>query len=306
MFKLAEPRNPFRLAILFDPKEKQPPSDLKTLEYFKEYARTFDFEVIIIGPKDFHRLKEFDGLFLRTAGDRGTVPYQFACYALQEGLPVIDDPQSIVCCTDKILMQGLMASRSVPLPKSEIVSSYTNLQVLARRLGLPLVLKLPDSCFSRGVFKVESYGALKELTKALFQRSGLLLAQEFIQTDFDWRIGILDNEPIYACQYDMVNGHWQIIWHSGEGEPVEGDGRTIAIADTPPGVIDVALLAARGVGVGLYGVDLKQVGDSFIAIEVNDNPNLTHGDEDLKDDIWLKIIQWYQRRASPKHVSKAA
>lgn len=304
-FKLAEPRNPFRLAILFDPKEKQPPSDLKTLEHFKKVAAAYDFEVTIINPKDFNRLKEFDGLFLRTAGDRGTVPYQFACYALQEGLPVIDDPQSIVCCTDKILMQGLMASQGVPLPKSEIVSSYTNLQALAKRLGLPLVLKLPDSCFSRGVFKVESYGALKELTKALFQRSGLLLAQEFIQTDFDWRIGILDNEPIYACQYDMVNGHWQIIQHT-DGEPIEGDGRTVAIADTPPCVIDVALLAARGVGVGLYGVDIKQRGDSVVAIEVNDNPNLDHGFEDAKNDVWLKIINWYLKRSKPKFNKQAA
>ena len=38
--------------------------------------------------------------------------------------------------------------------------------------------------------------------------------------------------------------------------------------------------AARCIGDGLYGVDLKETKDGVFVIEVNDNPNLDHGWED--------------------------
>ena len=46
-------------------------------------------------------------------------------------------------------------------------------------------------------------------------------------------------------------------------------------------------------GDGLYGVDLKMVGDKAYVIEVNDNPNIDEGIEDgfLKEELYLKIMQ---------------
>jgi hypothetical protein len=28
-------------------------------------------------------------------------------------------------------------------------------------------------------------------------------------TDFDWRIGVLDRQPIFASKYFMSQGHWR-------------------------------------------------------------------------------------------------
>ena len=41
--------------------------------------------------------------------------------------------------------------------------------------------------------------------------SDLVIAQEFVPTSFDWRIGVLDGEPIFACQYRMARAHWQVV-----------------------------------------------------------------------------------------------
>ena len=112
-----------------------------------------------------------------------------------------------------------------------------------KRLGWPMVVKIPDGSFSRGVHKVENFEALKKLTDKLFEDTDLLLAQKFMPTDFDWRVGVLDGEPLFVCQYQMAKGHWQIIKHGPNGA-VEGRFKTLALTEAPPRVIEVALRAA--------------------------------------------------------------
>jgi glutathione synthase/RimK-type ligase-like ATP-grasp enzyme len=66
----------------------------------------------------------------------------------------------------------------------------------------------------------------------------------------------------------------------------------------PPIVIQTALKAARLIGDGLYGVDLKQIGDKAVVIEVNDNPNIDHGVEDraLGTELYRRIARSFRRR----------
>ena len=63
-------------------------------------------------------------------------------------------------------------------------------------------------------------------------------------------------------------------------------------------VVKTALKAANLIGDGLYGVDLKMIGDKVYVIEVNDNPNVEHGVEDLvlKDAIYDRIMLSFLRR----------
>ena len=166
-----------------------------------------------------------------------------------------------------------------------------------KRLGWPMVVKIPDGSFSRGVHKVENFEALEKLTDKLFEDTDLLLAQKFMPTDFDWRVGVLDGEPLFVCQYQMAKGHWQIIKHGPNGAE-EGRFKTLALAEAPPRVIEVALRAARAIGSGFYGVDVKEAGETIAVIEVNDNPNLDHGVEDQvgKDEVWSRILQWFIKR----------
>lgn len=59
-----------------------------------------------------------------------------------------------------------------------------------------------------------------------------------------------------------------------------------------------ALRAAALIGDGLYGVDLKQTADSVLVIEVNDNPNIDAGVEDLVlgDRLYSIIMEEFIRR----------
>ena len=88
---------------------------------------------------------------------------------------------------------------------------------------------------------------------------------------------MLNRKPIFACQYFMSKGHWQIYDHSPDAEEVSGDFRTMPVHEAPRKVVELAVKTANLIGDGLYGVDLKQAGDKVVVIEVNDNPNIDCG-----------------------------
>ncbi|MDH5490279.1 MAG: RimK family alpha-L-glutamate ligase, partial [Rhodospirillaceae bacterium] len=136
----------------------------------------------------------------------------------------------------------------------------------------------------------------------LLQRSRLILAQEYIYTEFDWRVGILRGEPLYVCQYRMSRNHWQIVNHNADGTFREGGFKTLAVEDAPKEVVEIATRAARLIGDGLYGVDLKQTENGIFVIEVNDNPSLEKGVEDkvIKDDLYTSIIGEFIKRINER------
>jgi glutathione synthase/RimK-type ligase-like ATP-grasp enzyme len=162
-------------------------------------------------------------------------------------------------------------------------------------LGLPLVVKIPDGSFSRGIHRVATPEEFKRITEELFEETDLLLAQKFLPTEFDWRVGVLAGEPLFVCQYRMARGHWQIVKHRPDGSSREGGFKTFGLDQAPPEVIDMAVRAAKPIGDGFYGVDLKQTDYGVVVMEVNDNPNLEHGIEDTvgKDEVWMRLLKWF-------------
>ncbi|MGH8018519.1 MAG: ATP-grasp domain-containing protein, partial [Opitutaceae bacterium] len=162
----------------------------------------------------------------------------------------------------------------------------------------PLVLKIPDSAFSLGVFKVANEDEFRAKAADLLDDSDLVLAQEFLPTDFDWRVGVLDRKPIFVCRYFMSKDHWQIYNHARKAAESSGDFDSMPVEKAPPAVIETALHAASLIGDGLYGVDLKQKGDKCCVIEINDNPNIDAGveDESLGQKLYERIMQSFFER----------
>ena len=87
-------------------------------------------------------------------------------------------------------------------------------------------------------------GELEDIAAKLYRESDLILAQEFVYTLFDWRIGMLNRKPIYACQYFMIKEHWQIMKHDPSGKSDAGRFKTLPVAEVPAAVINAATAAA--------------------------------------------------------------
>ncbi len=290
----------YDIAMLVDPNEKMPPSDPKALRRFQRAANRIGINMEIIGPNDLARLGEFDGLFIRATTNIANFTYKFAKTAENLGLVVMDDPDSIVKCTNKVFLTELLAVNKVPMPKSAIMRAGATemLEEAASRIGFPMVLKVPDGAFSIGVVKVKDHQELEIQSAKVFEKSALVLAQEYLPTDFDWRIGVLNRQPIYACKYMMSRGHWQIYQHHDSGRVSSGGFETLDVKMVPKCVLDAATKAANLIGSGIYGVDVKEIDDRAYVIEVNDNPSLDHHIEDalLGDLLYDRIVTEFLRR----------
>ncbi len=303
-----EPR--YDLAILYDPAAKQAPSNKKALQKFIKAAESLGMNAELITKEDYSSLAEFDALFIRETTAVNHHTYRFARRAQAEGLVVIDDPESILKCTNKVYMAELLERHGITAPKTVIVHR-DNIDTIIPTLGLPCILKQPDSSFSQGVVKVEEERDLYVQVEALLDKSELILAQEFVSTPFDWRIGIIDQKPFFACKYYMARAHWQIVkrFSRPAGQDIfvrYGKIETLPIELVPKKVVRTALKAANLIGNGLYGVDVKEVNRKCYLIEVNENPNIDVGVEDgmLKDDLYLRIMEVFLRRLEAKKLPK--
>jgi glutathione synthase/RimK-type ligase-like ATP-grasp enzyme len=287
----------YDLAILHDPNEALPPSNPQALQKFIRLGKKIGLNVELIDKKQCSRLAEYDALFLRETTNINHYTYRFAKKAESEGIIVIDDPDSIVRCTNKVYLAELLRTRKIPTPRSIVLQRET-VNTIADSVGFPAVLKIPDGSFSRGVFKAENEAEALAIANDLLKESDLILAQEFLYTEFDWRIGILNHQPLFACQYFMSKSHWQIIKHDASGRAVEGGYRAVPVDEAPQTAIDLDCAASSLIGDGFYGVDIKQRGDAFYVIEVNDNPNIETGVEDaiLGDALYLIILNEFVRR----------
>lgn len=292
-------RYQYDMAILIDPEEKLPPSDKQALEKFEKAAELMGFYVEYITKKDFSKIPEFDALFIRTTTNVNDYTYDFARYAYAEGLVVIDDPWSILRCANKIYLYEALRNAKIKMPKTWVINRKNEYKKTVQKLEYPIILKLPDSAFSAGVYKVENEKECLEKLKEMYKRSELIIAQEYMPTDYDWRIGVLDGELLYACKYYMAKNHWQIVdWESEAGKFNEGDYEAINLLQVPRNILITALKATTAIGDGLYGVDIKVKGNDVYVIEVNDNPSIDNMVEDAVEgsSLYIKVMMSFYNR----------
>jgi glutathione synthase/RimK-type ligase-like ATP-grasp enzyme len=295
----------YDLAIFHNPDEPFPPSNRKALAKFVDLAKKMNINAELITEDDLLRLMEFDALFIRQTTALNHITYQVAQKAKQADMVVIDDPLSIIRCTNKVYLNELLAREGIPAPKSKLIFRAKPFvyDEVASCLGAPFILKIPDGSFSNGVKKVKNFDEYQQTLNDFFGRSAIVLAQEYLPTDFDWRIGVLNGEPLYACKYFMAKGHWQIYYHQSSGKSRSGMAEAVPMYKVPKVILKNAIKATSLIGKGLYGVDLKMIGDKGVIIEINDNPSLDYGIEDaiLGDELYYRIINEFVRKLENKH-----
>ncbi|WP_419788313.1 GNAT family N-acetyltransferase [Pseudodesulfovibrio sp.] len=296
----------YDLAILADCNEATPPSCPKALERFRSAAERAGFFVEFITKADHRRICEFDALFIRETTAMENHTYAMARHAYTEGLVVIDDPWSIMLCSNKVYLQERLAGAGVNQPRGWLLTHKACPTSFLKTLPVPLVLKLPESSFSLGVFLVHTHEELEAKLEEMFKQTELVIAQEFLVSDYDWRIGVLDNKPLYACKYYMARNHWQIYnWQErGSAEEFSGRSETLPVEEAPAHVVKAAVTASSLIGNGLYGVDIKEINGKAYVIEVNDNPSIDAGIEDeyLGDELYDRIMRSiYNRIETERH-----
>jgi glutathione synthase/RimK-type ligase-like ATP-grasp enzyme len=282
-----------RLGIFVDRKTLSNSEQLNALIHCRDVAEEMSHDADFLFPVDINKIPKMDALFIRARTDPMNVTYVAARMASMHGIPVIDDPHSIQICGDKINMYSHLMRKHVSLPKTVFLSkndlSVERVSQLFDTLGSPLIVKEPSTSFSLRVEKVTDIAGFFRVARRFIKMSDWIVVQQYIESKYDWRVGVLGGELLYACKYTIpsvtfkiqasVNGH--IVYCSVESVPADA---------VPPHVIKLGIDAANAIGNGLYGVDIKNNNGDAYVIEVNDNPSLESGEDALYPQVYQKIV----------------
>ena len=274
------------------------PREVGALQNFKFTAEKMGHRFSFVFRENLIEIPKYDAVFIRATTDPLYTAYIVSKTAWELGLKVVDDPKSIQICGNKIHLYELFKRHDIPhiptifLNKEEF--HHKKITEIFKTFGRPVVLKAPYTSFSRYVEKVACETSFRDVAKRFFRRSDILAVQKFMPTAFDWRVGVLDNEVLYVCKYMVPKGRWK---HGVKrrGKPSFVWGRTVSLKreNAPEKLKETALKACALVGNGLYGVDIKEFDGNFVVVEVNDNPSIYAGYEDLRNkDVYSKIIAY--------------
>jgi len=270
----------------------------KALQNFKQAAEKLGHEFNFMFRENVSEIPKYDAVFIRATTDPLFTAYVVSRTASELGLKVIDDPESIQICGNKIHQYALFKKHNIPHIPTIFINKeeFHHKQILEifREFGKPVVLKAPYTSFSRYVEKVACETSFRDVALRFFRKSDVLAVQKFMPTAFDWRVGVLDDKVLYVCKYMIPKGKWK---HGAKlrGKPTFIWGRTVSLKreNAPAELKNLALKACNVIGHGLYGVDIKEVNGNYVVVEVNDNPSIYAGYEDLRNkDLYGKIISY--------------
>jgi len=282
-----------RLGIFVDRKTLSNAEQLGALIHCRDVAEGMGHNVDFLFPVDINKIPKMDALFIRARTDPMNITYVAARMADFHGIPVIDDSDSIQICGDKINMYSHLIKKNVALPKTVFLSkndlSVERVSQLFDTLGTPLIVKEPSTSFSLRVEKVTDIAGFFRVARRFIKMSDWIVVQQFVESTYDWRVGVLGGELLYVCKYTIpsvtfkiqasVNGH--IVYCGVESVPADA---------VPPHVIQLGIDAANAIGNGLYGVDIKNSNGDARVIEVNDNPSLESGEDAHYPKVYERIV----------------
>ncbi|MDD1770160.1 MAG: ATP-grasp domain-containing protein [Methanomassiliicoccales archaeon] len=257
---------------------------------FRDAAEALGHRSYFIFPVEMRKIAKTNALLIRSRTDPLNVTYVAARYAELHGIPVLDSSRSIRICSDKVNMYLHLQVAGVATPKTWYLEkgSYESAESLGSGVGFPVVLKEPSTSLSTRVKVVHDAEELAHTASAYLRMSHLVVAQEYVESQNDWRIGVLDGRVLFASRYVPLN-LVEVVPTEEEEIPYYGV-EVVREDDVPEVVLGLATEAAGAIGDGLYSVDIKQRDGEALVIEVNDNPSLEHGEERVYPDVFSSVI----------------
>lgn len=273
------------------------PSDASSL---KSLARAFESAGIrtILHDIGDRRHVSANAAFIRTYTEVDGDAHKLAVEFEGAGLPVLDRPSSIIRGCDKVHQSLLFSRAGVPCPNTAVLKKAAHAKAAQLRIGSwPIVVKDPCGAFCSGISMVNTVEELEAAVAEACLRSGAAVVQAFVVSEFDWRIGMIDHEFLFAAKYWMAPGSWKIHEKHKDGANW-GLCEPVPLREVPGPVLQAAFAASSATGPGLWGIDIKLVGQEALVIEINDNPNI---DDDVEaavdaDRVWHRLAGWFSHR----------
>ncbi|MCX7820261.1 MAG: RimK family alpha-L-glutamate ligase [Brevinematales bacterium] len=282
-----------KIAIFTERSSLRRSGELNALFRFREVAIELGHTLDFIFKDDIKYFKNYDAIFIRALTDPLNNSYVVSRLAELNGIKVLDSSRDIRICSDKVNMYSHLKKANVPFPETLFLNkeelTIENAKDILEQLGMPVVLKAPNSSFSAYVDRAYKPEDVIKIGKKFFRRADLIIVQQYMPSKFDYRVVMLNGKIISVVKYVMNGNAWRIVDQDENGKTIQCDVEGVDLENVNTNLLEVARNAGNSIGKGLYGIDIKEIDGEFYVIEVNDNPNIDSGLEDQKSP---KIYEW--------------
>lgn len=202
------------------------------------------------------------------------------------GARVLNVPEVIEVCGDKLATNAALARAGVPTPRTGVAFDTESALGLAERFGYPVVLKPTVGSWGRMVSRLNDQDALEAVLEHKETLGGpqhkVFYLQEFVQKPGrDIRAFVVGDEVVAAIY--RTSAHW--VTNTARG----------AVASNCPlydDLVKVSLRAARAVGGGVLAVDLLESERGLLVNEVNHTMEFRNSVSTTGVDIPAKVVEY--------------
>lgn len=201
-------------------------------------------------------------------------------------IPISDQSRAIALGRDKLRGTQRLLKFNVPFPTTGYAHSTEDFDnIINMAGGVPLIIKLVEGTEGVGVFLADDKKHAVNLLKTFKQLEVPLIVQEFIEESAgtDLRVFVAGDKIVASMKRIAQDGDFRANVALG-GEPCEAN-----LTDLEK---EIALKAARAIGINVAGVDLIRSNKGPLVIEINVSPGFT-GLEDMSGkDVAGAIIEY--------------
>ncbi|PZR08094.1 MAG: 30S ribosomal protein S6--L-glutamate ligase [Archangium gephyra] len=201
------------------------------------------------------------------------------------GVPVVNPAQSIAKSRDKLRCLQLLAFEGIDVPRTIMANEHANVKRLLHGVnGLPCIIKLLRGTQGVGVMLADTLQEAETIVQTFWGLGQDVCIQEFVKESRgrDVRVLVVGDEVIGAMRRQARGGEFRSNIHRG------GEGKSIRL---PREYQEVAVRAARAVGLSVCGVDMLEGKDGPKVMELNSSPGFEGLEKATKKDIAGAIVR---------------
>ena len=243
---------------------------------------------------DGERVDDVDAVVVRVASAYtayvSSVVRQFEMMGVQTSISSL----AVVRSGDKLRSLQLLSRSGVEIPKTVFARNSADVQqLLALVGGAPVVVKLLEGTQGIGVVLAETKKAAQSVIEAFYGLGANILIQEYIEEAHgqDIRVVVVGDTVVGSMLRQGAEGDFRSNLHrGGSSSPVELTQKEK----------NIAIKAARTLGLHVAGVDIIRSARGPLVIEVNSSPGLEGIEKQTKLDIAGAIIDYTVKKAGGK------
>lgn len=199
-------------------------------------------------------------------------------------VPVVNPAPAISRSRDKLRCLQLLAQQGLDVPRTVMATEGASVRRLLGAVGgLPCIIKLLRGTQGVGVMLADTMQEAETIVQTFWGLAQDVCLQEFIKESRgrDVRALVVGDEVVGAMRRQARSGEFRSNIHRG------GEGKAIRL---PREYQDVAVRAARAIGLSVCGVDMLEGKDGPKVMELNSSPGFEGLERATKKDIAGAIV----------------